>query len=304
MRAAGVTGVLRFVRPRRGHQPDVEALSASLDGRLPAAEAERLRAHVAGCAACRAQLTSLQSARDALRGLGEVEAPRSFALRQADLAAMPAPRRWAPALASATAVLVLAIAGGAVWYASRSGDGDSQLAASEAAPTRPVGAIAADSAAPSPTPRIENGPPAFGSVYRTPAASSVVTTPPSGAGADARADDAPLPRAPATGSATPEAGAFLNAGQMTATPHQGGQNAYSAAEIATAKAQVGLSGLPPGASTTGSADATITARLEQNREAARHDDSGAPWTAIGVGLALVAVLVAVMAAALIRRRNA
>lgn len=287
----------------------MEALSASLDGRMPAAEAERLRGHVADCAACRERLASLQSARDALRGLGEVEAPRSFALRPGDVAAMPAPRRWSPALATAAAVLVLAIAGGSAWYASRGGGGDGQLAASQAGPTQPpVGAIAAESGAPSPTPRIAAGPAAPGAgapaFAPTPGASSVVTTPPSGAGADARADEAPLPRAPATGSATPEAGAFLNAGQPTANPQPEWQRSYSADEIATAKAQVGLSGLPAGASTTGSADATITARLEQNREAARHEDSGAPWTAIGVGLGLVAVLAGVTAAALMWRRTA
>ncbi len=55
-------------------------LSPYIDGRVAPAEAELIEAHVAGCDACRAELSQLRSLVQALRALPQVAAPRSFAL--------------------------------------------------------------------------------------------------------------------------------------------------------------------------------------------------------------------------------
>lgn len=57
-----------------------EQLSALLDGALPAAERAQLEAHLAGCAACRAELESLRRMSALLRALPQPALPRSFAL--------------------------------------------------------------------------------------------------------------------------------------------------------------------------------------------------------------------------------
>ena len=53
-------------------------LSALLDGELPAADAEAVRAHVAACADCAAELAAVREARTALRSLPAVEPPPGF----------------------------------------------------------------------------------------------------------------------------------------------------------------------------------------------------------------------------------
>lgn len=58
-------------------------LSAYLDGELPAAEAEALRAHLRSCAACAAGLEELSSADKALRSAPAAEPPPFFAARVA-----------------------------------------------------------------------------------------------------------------------------------------------------------------------------------------------------------------------------
>jgi hypothetical protein len=111
-----VERVNKLLRILRRHEPDVNLLSAHLDGRLDAREMARLEPHLASCEACRADLAGLRAARDALRALPEAAPPRSFRLRPADVeraavsgAPGPSPMlRWAPA-ASAVAAVVFAI---------------------------------------------------------------------------------------------------------------------------------------------------------------------------------------------------
>ncbi len=109
-----VNKLLRFLR---GHEPDVNALSAHLDGHLDATAAARLDEHVASCDACRGVRDGLRATRDALRAMPEAAPTRSFRLRAADverraertvLAAGVA--RWAPG-AIATALVTIAIVG-------------------------------------------------------------------------------------------------------------------------------------------------------------------------------------------------
>ncbi|HEX3751366.1 MAG TPA: zf-HC2 domain-containing protein [Streptosporangiaceae bacterium] len=47
-------------------------LSALIDGELNAAERERVHAHLAGCAECRAEANALRALKKRMRGLGEV----------------------------------------------------------------------------------------------------------------------------------------------------------------------------------------------------------------------------------------
>ena len=111
-----VNKLLRFVR---GHAPDIVALSARLDGQLGAPAAARLDEHLASCEACRRALDGLRTTREALRTLPELDSPRSFRLRAADVERLPimvgrptAPlSRWAPAVgAVAAAVFVVVLA--------------------------------------------------------------------------------------------------------------------------------------------------------------------------------------------------
>jgi anti-sigma factor RsiW len=94
-----------------GLHPD-DALSAFLDGELLSAEADAVVAHVAGCAACRAELHELDAARIAVRALPRLEpappVPRSVPART---------QRRRVALAAAGLAMALAVgavlAGGA-----------------------------------------------------------------------------------------------------------------------------------------------------------------------------------------------
>lgn len=89
---------------RRRHPVTEEELSAYLDGELEDAARARFEAHIEDCAACREVLEELRAVRRALRDLPRTDAPRSFALREADL--RPAPAPWAMgAFARATPLL-------------------------------------------------------------------------------------------------------------------------------------------------------------------------------------------------------
>jgi anti-sigma factor RsiW len=87
-----------------------------LDGRLDAARQAEVRAHLAGCPACRSELETLRWVRDvALKGLPSEEVPPALAARVAaalDTAPGRSPRRWrrwagAGVLLAAAAAVVL-----------------------------------------------------------------------------------------------------------------------------------------------------------------------------------------------------
>ncbi len=93
---------------------------ARLDGRLDAAGRERLDAHLAACAACRAELARWERAARALRAAGPTAAPEGLAER-AFRAALDAGARRAPSPlgwflpAAGRAALAGAVAAAAVW---------------------------------------------------------------------------------------------------------------------------------------------------------------------------------------------
>lgn len=95
---------------RRSHAISEEQLSAYIDGQLDDADAARLEAHAESCSACRDALAELRTVRSTLRELPQVAAPRSFALREADVRPAPATRvsgGRAPALLGGLASVAL-----------------------------------------------------------------------------------------------------------------------------------------------------------------------------------------------------
>jgi hypothetical protein len=91
-------------------------LSALLDGRLPAEEAERLRAHLLVCHDCAAELDAVRDVRAAVRSLPAVEPPPGFldALLADDGVVVPLRRRVlvrAGAAVAAGLVLVVGVGG-------------------------------------------------------------------------------------------------------------------------------------------------------------------------------------------------
>ncbi len=189
----------------RRHRPDNEALSALLDGQLDGRKLDAVQSHVASCEPCRERLAALRRTRDALRAMPAVDAPRSFRLRAADVAA-PAPVRRAPVamrampMLGAAAALVFIVVleadlsrGGSSSTFS-SGTGLQAMAApsrsAETAPSGAVGEIAADSGA--------------ATTDNAPRSSSNPTEPPAN-GFDS-SGGAGSPPAPAGAPATPEAG--------------------------------------------------------------------------------------------------
>lgn len=87
-----------------------ELLSALLDGELTVEEAQAVAEHVAGCAACAAELDAVRDARRALRSLPGLPPPVSLFRPGA-----AAPSRWASGSAAAAlvgAVLVVGVLGG------------------------------------------------------------------------------------------------------------------------------------------------------------------------------------------------
>lgn len=115
----------------RRHRPDVDALSAHLDGRLAAREAEAIDAHIAGCAACSSAIDGLRVVRTALQAMPEVTHPRSFRLRGADVERAPMrvggggggqAMRLMPVLSGvAAAVFIVAVGADLLSDGSRSG---------------------------------------------------------------------------------------------------------------------------------------------------------------------------------------
>ncbi len=74
---------------RGRHNVRKEDLSAYVDGELGAAALQRVEAHLEVCAACSESVTELRAVRQSVKELPRVPVPRSFVLREADVAAAP-----------------------------------------------------------------------------------------------------------------------------------------------------------------------------------------------------------------------
>ncbi|HEY8172708.1 MAG TPA: zf-HC2 domain-containing protein, partial [Dehalococcoidia bacterium] len=102
---------------RGTHKPDPVALSEYMDERATPDQRASIETHVASCAACRAWLVETTAMRSALRAMPEVDAPRSFRLRQSDVevaprtSASPGWLRAMPALAAASIVVFALVLG-------------------------------------------------------------------------------------------------------------------------------------------------------------------------------------------------
>jgi anti-sigma factor RsiW len=68
-----------------------DRLSALIDGELNAAERERVHAHLAGCAECRAEANELRALKKQLRGLGDVPHDDQLTRRLVSMAEPGAP---------------------------------------------------------------------------------------------------------------------------------------------------------------------------------------------------------------------
>lgn len=103
----------------RGRHLDLDALNAYLDGALSPADREAAVAHLAGCAACAADLAELDATVALLRGLPQYRPRRSFTLgpehaaarRPAALGGAWAPQALRTAALAVAALLVLAVVG-------------------------------------------------------------------------------------------------------------------------------------------------------------------------------------------------
>ncbi len=240
---------------RPAHPVRDSELSAHLDGALDARARARVEAHVEGCAACRETLDGLRAVRQALRELPPVAAPRSFALREADVRAQPrsAPARgWAAPMLSGVSVAALVAfgtlvsvdlvgsgsgsgssgsrpgfdaSGGAPEAISQFEDGDQNTLA---APEK--GATEADGAIPELAPVEATGLPS--------------ATPPMGALQKDMTDRAPSYAAPAATTATPPPPTAAAEAFDDARGDDGGGNdvALRAAEATTAAVAVGSAG--------------------------------------------------------------
>jgi hypothetical protein len=210
----------------RRHRPDATDLSAYIDGRLGSGESRSLEAHLTSCDACRAQIDALRSMRTTLAALPEVEHPRSFRLRLADVEPAPARPAASPLgvtmklmpLVSAAAGLVFVLVLGADLAG---GGGGAQLAASRA--ESPSQARVANAFAPTPFASAE-------SVGSGSVAGAAAPTAPSGPLAAMplatpfAGDAAPQPPAPAT---VPTAGAAFDSAATASQAESSGNKAVS-----------------------------------------------------------------------------
>lgn len=88
------------------HPVSEAQLNAYVDGRVGRAEHTRIEAHVGSCVGCRETIEELGVLRRTLRALPREAAPRSFALRQSDVA--PASRGLTAAMPALTGVTMAA----------------------------------------------------------------------------------------------------------------------------------------------------------------------------------------------------
>lgn len=275
---------------RNDHIRAEELFSAYLDKRTTADEQVFVERHVASCADCRAKLQATRSMIAALKTMPPVRAPRSFVLPK-EMAKQPKRSvfAWYPALRLAT---VTAIAAFAVVFASdvltpRAGGGLSSVTMSAPAPTALQAPAAAPLEAPQPAEPAQ------------PTQQAAMPTP-SPAPTNAAADQMPAPLAPAAGVArvvpteTPEPEAdnmalmakTVPSETLTTTISAYAQSTEIAAATPAPEAAVADQAAPePGAVATTEAAPTI----DPLRTAT---------------IALGGLVVVLMAATLIARRNA
>ncbi len=74
---------------RGRHEVREEDLSAYVDGELNASALQRVEAHLEVCTACRESVTELRAVRQSVKELPRMPVPRSFVVREADVAAAP-----------------------------------------------------------------------------------------------------------------------------------------------------------------------------------------------------------------------
>jgi hypothetical protein len=218
-----VKNLLRFLR---GHETDVIALSAKLDGALDQHESARLDAHVSACDACTSALEGLRATRAALRGVPEVDVPRSFRLRAADVepvAAMQVRRtrtqRWAPMAAGFAAIALAVIVGASLYNNGRGGSNQTATGSLSTERANAPSKAAADSAVPANS--------SAGTSPNAPAPAIPGDTPPAQAAGIAAPDVAQPTTA---GSPTPPDAAFLYDGTATAAARDAARPGPTAAD--------------------------------------------------------------------------
>ena len=209
---------------RIGHSRIRGLLSAYVDGEVSAADARRVEEHAAACSACRDELDSLTATVELVRGLPELELPRSF-----ELTRLPEeePRAsfgvWAPRLATSVAglLLVVLLAGDVTGALTQSGGSDE--AATEAQADAP-GAMAVEAAAADAAPAAA-APPQAARIRMADAAAatptSVVTAkaaPAAAAQLDGSDEEAATPEPPSAPAAAAKAGPAGMPAPESATP--------------------------------------------------------------------------------------
>ena len=95
---------------RGRHNVREEDLSAYVDGELNASALQRVEAHLEVCAACSESVTELRAVRQSVKELPRVTVPRSFVLREADVAAEPAAAATGGGLFGSAAPLLSGVA--------------------------------------------------------------------------------------------------------------------------------------------------------------------------------------------------
>jgi hypothetical protein len=223
------------------HEASEKLLDLSY-GELPAAEARDLRAHLDSCAGCRAEAARIEETRGLYRRAGEEPAPAGegillAAARQATEAARPARGRLSSWARLATALAVVAVAGGVAFQliSSRREDrAEEAWAARRQAPASAAPAEAAREPSPPADATLDRAPPAAAVRERAapsarPAAGAAAAEAPAGKPAPAAAGE--LAFAPRAAPAAPaEAEAERKAARPAAgLPPPGGVSARGAA---------------------------------------------------------------------------
>ena len=212
---------------RIGHSRIRALLSPYVDGEVSAAETRRVEEHAAACPACRDELDSLTATVELVRGLPDLELPRSF-----ELTRLPEeePRVsfgvWAPRLATSVAglLLVALLAGDVTGTLIQSGGSDeAETGVQFDAPSAPT---AMDAAAPAPEAAPAAAAPPQASRIRMADAAATTPTPVVAAKAakaaaaqlDGSDEEAATPEPPSAPAAAAKSGPAGMPGPASATP--------------------------------------------------------------------------------------